>query len=564
MLDIQQGGPNVARKPSTDAEPDASGAGGGGGDGGGGEEGSASGDSNSFGAASLDEGPVLGFTTEATKAPDENFAAGGDLTDILGFDVRLSADGIFVRPDIDLSQVLPDHLVSDMPTALELTATAKLSDVLGFDAHLGVPGLFGVHGSAGGLTVSVGSGIDTANLLKSTLAEITGLQLFGDSGSLTAQLVNKLDSTADVLGFDAQLGVPGVFGVHGSAGGLTVRVDSGMDTPQLLESTLAETTGLQLFGDSGSLTAQLVNKLDGTAAATLTKALDIPTTPSGHSVASEPARPVAQVFDLQDLGELKPAGDVAAGAAVDFPAQTLPHLAVNAGTGPHLFGDDSSAASAIAPTPLAGLTSATGDSVTSEPATLAALSDLKDLGELKPAGDMTAGAAVDAPAQMLPQLAVNAGAGPHLFGDGSSAASAIAPTRLGSLTGPTADGGTSEPATPVAAVSDIKAVGELNKAGDISSGDTLNFPAQTLTQVDELFSGHRYTDYHVTLQTQNPDPGQITTTQKIDPVDHAEAIPATTDTQLPVPHNEATAPSPTIEQPTDPLAPTSLHQLASH
>src|SRR5207249_1000861 len=126
---------------------------------------------------------TIGLTTE------------GNVGDVLGFDVRVTADGIFVGANVGLSQVLsPDHLASDLAQTVELTTKANLSDVLSFDAQFGVASLLGVHGGPDGLPVSADFGEAPSHLIKSTLAEVTGLQLFGDGGSLTAQLVNNVDS----------------------------------------------------------------------------------------------------------------------------------------------------------------------------------------------------------------------------------------------------------------------------------------------------------------------------------------------------------------------------------
>jgi hypothetical protein len=51
-------------------------------------------------------------------------------------------------------------------------------------------------------------------------------------------------------------------------------------------------------------------------------------------------------------------------------------------------------------------------------------------------------------------------------------------------------------------LSDSSEISGLTRQGDLSSGDVINFPGSPFAFVDELFAGPQYTDYNVTLQTQ--------------------------------------------------------------
>jgi hypothetical protein len=74
---------------------------------------------------------------------------------------------------------------------------------------------------------------------------------------------------------------------------------------------------------------------------------------------------------------------------------------------------------------------------------------------------------------------------------------------------------------PAHVVGDAASVDALASNGDLSSGDTLNFPASPLSQLDELFSGNRYTEYNMTLQARSPDVSKIGGAQTSDTIDHA-------------------------------------------
>ncbi len=56
----------------------------------------------------------------------------------------------------------------------------------------------------------------------------------------------------------------------------------------------------------------------------------------------------------------------------------------------------------------------------------------------------------------------------------------------------------------ITAISDAPPVGIIGEATDITPGHSIDFSAQALPEGDVLFSGHSYTDYHVTLQTEGP------------------------------------------------------------
>jgi hypothetical protein len=295
-----------------------------------------------------------------------------DLNHLLGLDVRLSTDGILAGVDISLASVFnADRLISDLAENIGLKAGVDLNHLLGLDVRF---------------SGSVSGGADVG-LLQALNPDHVVSDLTQTVGLITGVNLNH------VLGFDAQFGVASVIGLHAGPEGLPVNNDSGEAPAHLIKSTLAEVTGLQLFGDPGSLTAQLVDNPNSDARASLTKAIDVLTGQSG------------------DIGTLK------------------------------------------ASPPMA-----------------------------------------------------------HLM-------------------------------------SDLTGSGGLQQSGDLSSGGTLNFPAQTLAQIDELFSGDRYTEYHVTLQSPNPNIGNIPGTLKSDTVDHADASPSPTDT-LSGNHHEASAP-PIIEHAAD-------------
>jgi len=130
-----------------------------------------------------------------------------------------------------------------------------------------------------------------------------------------------------------------------------------------------------------------------------------------------------------------------------------------------------------------------------------------------------------------------------VLGDASHALSSGSPLTqsMDALTGQSGDGVTLNGSPAAHVISDGTGVGGLGQNGDISSGDTINFPAHALTQVDELFSGNRYTDYNVTLQSHNLDVGKIGGTLISETVNHTPASPAPVDTP-PVSHDAGAPP----------------------
>jgi hypothetical protein len=291
MLDVPPAAPALGGKPSTsDAAPDPSGGGGGGG-------GSDPAVSDASPSDGLEEGlvPAIGVTS----TPDENLIvssgldphpdqmvlgldANGSASEGLGLEVHTGTTGILLAADVDLAPVLnPDHLVSDVG----LTIGGNLNEVLGFDLRLSGDGIF------------VGTDIDLSQVASAALT----LDM-APSSTLTATA-----NVIDVLGFDARMDVPGLAGVDAIG--------------EAAKGTLAEVTGIHLFGDSGSLTAQLMNNPDGAAKATVSNAVGVVTSGSVDGVASEPAQQVAQV--MFDASGLIQTGDVSSGDAIKLTAQTL-------------------------------------------------------------------------------------------------------------------------------------------------------------------------------------------------------------------------------------------------
>lgn len=87
-------------------------------------------------------------------------------------------------------------------------------------------------------------------------------------------------------------------------------------------------------------------------------------------------------------------------------------------------------------------------------------------------------------------------------------------------------------------LADVSDISKLADNGDISSGDVINFPEAALTLVDELFTGPKYTDYNVTLQTHKTEvmeqqPESITASVPLDIVETvvaiADPVPPTSD-----------------------------------
>ncbi len=499
LLDTQPAAGALGRKPIPSADDtEASGGGGGGGGGSGGRAATLRSDSPR--STSLDQ--------DATSTADASSSAG-----------TLVASS--TPPDRDLSPSSNgfDDGVASSASELPGLSHGQIALVADIDTPQTASALQ-VHSPAGEF-LFVGTDLTMPPLL----THDTGISEPGQTAGLTIQ-----GHLIDILGFDVSLSQDGTFvgadidlaqvspadlggasllAIHASAGGLTVSVDSAEEISHF-QGALADITGLQLFGDSSELTAQLVNML-GSASATLSKATDVLTPPVGEELTSGAAPPVAAIIsNLQAVGALELSGDLASNAGAEFPAQTLTFNAVDAGVDRLLAGNDS------------------------------------------------AGIPIVAPDILAPLLSGN-----------DSAAGPTATVALDVLTDPSGDDVSFEPAPVAGPVAfDLQAVGELQQSGDIASGDAITLPAQTSTQTDELFtSDNRYTDYHVTLQTQNPNSSNPHNTDTSD----LEVSPSATDAphhsgtspHETSPHNtiEATTPAPTIdatiEQASDSIVPTS-------
>jgi hypothetical protein len=117
----------------------------------------------------------------------------GPFGELLGFDARLSADGIFAGVNLGLpaafasAESLVAETASTVDSALQF-ASAELGNILALDSHLGaalLPELLGSDHSL--ITQSV----------KATLAEVTGVQVFGGLGEpVTSQLINNVANVA--------------------------------------------------------------------------------------------------------------------------------------------------------------------------------------------------------------------------------------------------------------------------------------------------------------------------------------------------------------------------------
>jgi hypothetical protein len=124
-----------------------------------------------------DLGQVLGVTTSV------------NLSDILGFDIGLTADGTLVAADLSLlAHFSADQLLSDLTPIAGVSTEVNLGHILGLDAQLGVASL--LQPGLQGLSVSDSDG-SLPQTITSTLAEVTGLQLFDHSGALTAALATN-------------------------------------------------------------------------------------------------------------------------------------------------------------------------------------------------------------------------------------------------------------------------------------------------------------------------------------------------------------------------------------
>jgi hypothetical protein len=137
-----------------------------------------------------------------------------DLAQILGFDLHLGSGGSLVGTSLSLELNLhPAHLISDLIPTVGIDTNVDLKHLLGFDAQLGVDGLFAVHAlpDFGDLELPA---------LKSTLAEVTGLQMLEGVGHLiipfgnsrdsgpSATLIKPMDVMTDTITFPAQMHAP--------------------------------------------------------------------------------------------------------------------------------------------------------------------------------------------------------------------------------------------------------------------------------------------------------------------------------------------------------------------
>jgi hypothetical protein len=132
-----------------------------------------------------------------------------DLNKILGFDLHLGSGGSLVGANLSLALDLnPAHLISDLSPSVGIDTSVDLKHLLGFDAQLGVDGLFAAHAlpDLGDLELPV---------LKSTLAEVTGLQMLGGVRDLIIPFGNGRDrdptatliKSIDALTGESEVGV---------------------------------------------------------------------------------------------------------------------------------------------------------------------------------------------------------------------------------------------------------------------------------------------------------------------------------------------------------------------
>ncbi len=114
------------------------------------------------------------------------------------------------------------------------------------------------------------------------------------------------------------------------------------------------------------------------------------------------------------------------------------------------------------------------------------------------------------PAGVLGKAGDAGGVVRDVLGDASQALGGSLLTKsLDTLTAQSGNDATLSQSLPAQVVQNVTSFDELGPNGDISSGETINFPAQPLSQVDELFNGNRYTDYNMTLQSHTPDAGKV-------------------------------------------------------
>ena len=118
----------------------------------------------------------------------------GSLSDLLGFDLHVTADGIFAG--LNLGAPLLTPIVTGVADGVEnvLHATAsELGSMLSLDAQLGSALLPGLLGGSSGLPIMGGE--TSSQPLKDLLADVTGVQVLG--GLESSQLISKI---ADAVG----------------------------------------------------------------------------------------------------------------------------------------------------------------------------------------------------------------------------------------------------------------------------------------------------------------------------------------------------------------------------
>jgi hypothetical protein len=202
--------------------------------------------------------------------------------------LHAGSDGVEVSPDPNL-----DHLLSDLVPSTGLHA--DLNQILGFDLHLGS------GGSLVGANLRLALDLNPAHLI-SDLPPTIGIDI-------SVHLKH-------LLGFDAQLGVDGLFAAHALP-------DLGDLELPALKSTLAEVTGLQILGGVGDLIIPLGNSQDSDPSAILIKPMDALTGQREDGVTLNASSPPAAVIPLTSGIGLGQNGDISSGDTITFPAQVL-------------------------------------------------------------------------------------------------------------------------------------------------------------------------------------------------------------------------------------------------
>jgi hypothetical protein len=218
----------------------ASGGGGGGGGGGDGGDGSAAGNSGSSG--------VVG--ANAPGADAGGIDVGVHVDQLLGFDLRIDADGVFVGVDSDLGTDLnPARLVSDIAQNVGL-GNVDQHNLLGFDVHLGPDGFFVVSDLV--QSADLNAGIE--------LNSIPALQHQGSSSPIadSIQLTGLPDVGNGLIGDNAALGLAdGGFGLFSGAARVPAIVLSAAGGTESIVGTVQGDAGPlpdNGFASPGSLT----------------------------------------------------------------------------------------------------------------------------------------------------------------------------------------------------------------------------------------------------------------------------------------------------------------------